>query len=106
MEDERANKNTVSSLQHSIPSEGNPLAVDYRAIAAAQVADRRRMFTHPKETVLAADLMLVVNADPHLALWVAAELVFSRAENQPGVLPSAPNHVECNAHDSASPFSG
>jgi hypothetical protein len=103
MEDERANKNTVPSLQHPILSEGKPLAVDYRAIAAAQVADRHCMFRHPQETVLAADGLLVVNADPHLALWAAAELVFSRAENQPGVLPSGPNHVEYNSHGSAVP---
>src|SRR5262249_3299729 len=52
------------------------------------------------------DLMLIVNADPHLALWAAAELVFSRSENQPGVLPSVPNHVECNVHGRTGPYSG
>src|SRR5262245_7872770 len=100
MEDERANANAVSGLTNSIASAANPLAVDERAIATAQVLDRHGKLTHAKETVVAAHRMLVVNADPHPALWVAAEQVFSRAENQPGVLPSAPDHVECNVHGS------
>jgi hypothetical protein len=56
--------------------------------------------------MLAADGLLVVDTDPHQALWAAAELVFSRAENQPGVVPCGPNHVECNSHGGVGLSSG